>query len=381
MRRVQLAVTHLALLGLGPALPAEGWIGLPRVSWTRSGLRSEHLPFLASRNEWGQEEPEGVPDTLDRDPVNPPEGITLEAWGEITRGAQDLWRRTDRTFPNKLQSPSYVVTTVLNALRHSDEPYRHHGGEVAIRFCSSTNPASNLSPVQMDRYMSDPALPFYHILGEWDEMDTGGALTFDSDGVRAYQQVGIRRADEGWATVNFDLVKEDECWLIQRLWVDDHHQGETEAADLDLFADIANDVMACRFSDYDPAQLVSWLEQSPDPSISAKLVAFYSLCALRANDVPYPNHGAEFTIRFCSPSNVASTLTPSHFSKYLDDPWYRIIGEWEELSMHSQEVDGDSADLVILLKRQGEEEWTSLNWELTRHKSVWLTEKIWVDDV
>ncbi|KAG5183597.1 hypothetical protein JKP88DRAFT_269816 [Tribonema minus] len=273
----------------------------------------------------------------------------------------------------------------------------------------------------MRRYLSDPALPFYRILAEWDEMDTrGGGLSLSASidptstststngdaptadaADSAYQAVLVRRTgDSTWSTVNLQMSREHGCWLIDRLWVDDQSVdpsaraagGAVSGVDggvdasvriADMLADAANEAMGCRFGDYDPVQLVSWLEQDPSEELSPKMVVLNCLCALRAKDIPHRNAGCALTIRFCSPNNAASTLTPAHFAAYLEEPWYQIIAQWSEMAFHSEEMnaDGSEADLVVLLKRQGDAEWTSMNWLLGRYDGLWLTERIWVDDV
>ena len=46
------------------------------------------------------------------------------------------------------------------------------------------------------------------------------------------------------------------------------------------------------------------------------------------------------------------TVTPAHFATYLEEPWYKIIGQWSECAFHSEEINpqGTYADLVVLLK-------------------------------
>lgn len=43
--------------------------------------------------------------------------------------------------------------------------------------------------------------------------------------------------------------------------------------------------------------------------------------ALRRPNEPYPLHGCEVAIRYCSPSNAASRLSPQGFASYLREPW------------------------------------------------------------
>jgi hypothetical protein len=114
----------------------------------------------------------------------------------------------------------------------------------------------------------------------------------------AYAAVLVRRHGASlWSTVNFELAREDGCWLIDRLWVDDKGtEGAAAAAaaavgggggggaaqvaaalcSADLLSEAANEAMGCRFGDYDPAQLVSWLEQEPSEELTPKVRCSYA---------------------------------------------------------------------------------------------------------
>ncbi|CAM9418794.1 unnamed protein product, partial [Choristocarpus tenellus] len=117
----------------------------------------------------------------------------------------------------------------------------------------------------------------------------------------------------------------------------------------ELFNEDGLSIMSCTFSDYEPQDLVSWLETEPDGLFSPKVVALNCLCALRANDVPYKNHGCELTARFCSPTNVASTLTPAHFAQYLSEPWYSIFAEWDDLVFHSESTNEEQTETELVV--------------------------------
>ncbi|CAM9629144.1 unnamed protein product [Phaeothamnion confervicola] len=367
---------------------------------------------------------QSVPDSLTQAET----GLSDAAWECATMATADSWQRMASEYPAPEQSPSVVAVTVLKALRRNDFPYRNHGCEVAIRFSSSRNPASRLLPSEMRSYLHDPKMSFYSILSEWDAMDACGDLRLDLDTRRAALSSPVKRhSDPGWSAVNFDMAKEDGCWLIERLWADDKRGSSlgggdgrgaigrdyagasslgaavagraaatggptmkppavgpvNAAASESLFQEDLLELMGCRFSDYDPAQLVTWLEQRPRPEFSARLVVLNSLLALRANDVPRRNAGTELVSRFCSPDNPASTLTPAHFARYLQEDYYEILTTWDEMSFHSEEVsdDGRTVDTVVLLRRRGEESFTGVNWELSRGEQGWLTDRIWVDDV
>ena len=54
------------------------------------------------------------------------------------------------------------------------------------------------------------------------------------------------------------------------------------------------------------------------------------MAALRTMNEPYPLAGAEVATRYCSPQNRASELSPEVFARYLEDPWYSVLAEWDE---------------------------------------------------
>ena len=127
------------------------------------------------------------------------------------------------------ESPAQVVETVMKALRHADEPYTLHGAEVAVRYCSPTNKASQLSPQAFAAYLREP---WYEILTEWDEMQVEGAS--ESDDVEAFlaerwEQLRtnvadvdtlVRRdGDDSWTIVNFRLSRYNGRWLMDSLTI------------------------------------------------------------------------------------------------------------------------------------------------------------------
>ena len=103
--------------------------------------------------------------------------------------------------------------------------------------------------------------------------------------------------------------------------------------------------------------------------------------ALRAPDEPYTHHGAEVAIRYCSPTNRASRLSPQAFAQYLAEPWYKILTEWEDLDEPLDEpeiVDDDGATISqdVLVRRAGDDSWTIVNWQLSRYSGRWLMDAL-----
>uniref|UniRef100_A0A7S0JII3 Uncharacterized protein n=1 Tax=Calcidiscus leptoporus TaxID=127549 RepID=A0A7S0JII3_9EUKA len=111
--------------------------------------------------------------------------------------------------------------------------------------------------------------------------------------------------------------------------------------------------------------------------------------ALRHANEPYPFHGAEVAVRYCSPTNKASLLSPQVFAAYLKEPWYEILTAWDELDMDEDEDDVEAnlaerweqlrtslADIDVLVRVRGDDSWTVVNWKLSRHNGRWLTDAL-----
>ena len=72
---------------------------------------------------------------------------------------------------------------------------------------------------------------------------------------------------------------------------------------------------------------------------SAGDVVLKVMRAIRKLDDPYPLHGCEVAIRYCSPTNKASQLSPQAFAAYLREPWYAVLTEWDEIQVEGLEED------------------------------------------
>ena len=108
--------------------------------------------------------------------------------------------------------------------------------------------------------------------------------------------------------------------------------------------------------------------------------------ALRKPDDPYPLHGAEVAIRYCSPTNRASQLSPQSFAQYLREPWYAILTEWDEMELEEEDEDEEdedecdgTAEQDVLVKREGDDSWTIVNWQLSKHNGRWLTDSLTIN--
>ena len=81
--------------------------------------------------------------------------------------------------------------------------------------------------------------------------------------------------------------------------------------------------------------------------------------------------------RYCSPLNRASELSPQVFAKYLEDPWYSILVEWDEMQEDEDDFTLDdylsgNGEVEMLVRREGEETFTMVSWDLSLYNGQWL---------
>ena len=138
-------------------------------------------------------------------------------------------------------------------------------------------------------------------------------------------------------------------------------------------------------------------------------------------------------VRYCSPTNKASQLSPQAFASYLREPWceivtsrartrrtqarargpqahrtvravrarrYEILTEWNEFQFEGEaageeeeadELDEDveaalaerweqlrtsNAEIDVLVRVEPDDDWTIVNWRLSRHNGRWLTDAL-----
>ena len=79
-------------------------------------------------------------------------------------------------------------------------------------------------------------------------------------------------------------------------------------------------------------------------SLTLTLTLSKVMAALRTMNEPYPLAGAEVATRYCSPQNRASELSPEVFARYLEDPWYSVLAEWDEKMDDEDEEDEEEED-------------------------------------
>lgn len=156
--------------------------------------------------------------------------------------------------------------------------------------------------------------------------------------------------------------------------VDDDASGEIEFDEFQsLLATINSECHLGKFA--------SDLAKSVREAETASVVVERVMRALRNPDEPYPLHGAEVAIRYCSPRNRASSVSPSTFASYLEEPWYEILLEWDEIEIEDDleaecDLEKNSCSVDVLVKRSEDDSWTIVNWTLSRHNGRWLTDSL-----
>ena len=226
--------------------------------------------------------------------------------------------------PSPALQPREVISNMMTALHRSniDRRYPRFGCEVALRFLAPTNPASRATPEKFASYLSQT---WYQPLLNWGQFRWEGELTLLGQN-EAYQQISVRPApDEPWVSVRWILVRvpyyaTTDMWMVQSVFVQEPDGVETIPQAAGLTGSVTSSAAA----------------NVLDASDSAADVVLKVMNALRHLDEPYPLHGCEVAIRHCSPSNRASRLTPQSFAQYLSEPWYRIMGEWDELELDDE---------------------------------------------
>jgi hypothetical protein len=74
---------------------------------------------------------------------------------------------------------------------------------------------------------------------------------------------------------------------------------------------------------------------------------------LRNPNEPHQHAGAAQAVRYCAPTNRASGLTPESFATYLEEPWYRVMVEWEQMEIDEEadiDVSGNTAEVRSVLR-------------------------------
>ena len=191
------------------------------------------------------------------------------------------------------------------------------------------------------------------------DADGSGAIS-KSELSKAVAALGIARSEAELA----DVVRE----------IDADVSGEIELGEFQaLLAQVDSQCHTGKFA--------ADLAKSVREAETASEVIGKVMRALRHPDDPYPDHGAEVAIRYCSPTNRASSVSPHTFMSYMSEPWYEILGEWDEIEISDDDMDEcdletNARSVEALVKRSDDESWTVVDWVLSRHNGRWLTDSL-----
>jgi len=196
----------------------------------------------------------------------------------------------------------------------------------------------------------------------FDQIDSDGSGSIDHNELAAaVSQLGIARS-------------EDELAAVVTA-VDDDSSGEIE---FDEFKSLLTKVNSeCHTGKFAADLTNSVRELETSGSVVEKVMR-----ALRTPDDPYPLHGSEVAIRYCSPTNGASRVSPSTFATYLAEPHYQILTEWDEMEIEEDgecSLETNACDVDVLVKREGDSSPTVVNWVLSRHNGRWLTDSLTIN--
>lgn len=286
--------------------------------------------------------------------------------------------------PLPTMTPREVIGATMAALHRSnwDTPTAFYGFEVAMRFFAPTHQAKlkNAKPSGFARYVKQPH-KIDMIL--WNEYRFEGELielTSDSGVKEAYQTVSLRNSPtDEWKTSRWKLVQVEfdygttvtpPSWLVEHVFTAE--------------PDTAEDVEFLHPQGVEEPQVLDW-NGVVVPLESPRDVVRNVMKALRKMNEPYELHGAVVATRYCSPRNRASELSPQVFARYLEDPWYSILAEWDEMQFDEDEDDdegeeaaatGSDIELEVLVRREGQESFSIVSWILSSYDGQWLIDSM-----
>uniref|UniRef100_A0A7S4MXM5 Uncharacterized protein n=1 Tax=Prymnesium polylepis TaxID=72548 RepID=A0A7S4MXM5_9EUKA len=283
--------------------------------------------------------------------------------------------------PSPTLEPREVISSVMAALHRSnwDSPTPFYGFEVALRFLAPTHQAKQkkAKPAGFSRFMRQP-----HKVGQisWNEYRFEGPVIelkgAGADGCdEVYQMCSMRASpSEEWMSTRWKLVLSvsdfgeyvsQPQWLVEAVFANE--------------PDTQEDVEFLRSKQPGAG---SEAREADEPRVVVDRV----MHALRRMDEPYPLHGAAMATRYCSPRNRASELNPEVFARYLEDPWYSILVEWDEKA-EDDDDEGDETgcatdtrrctkEVDVLVRRDGEDSYTMVSWELSQYDGNWLIDSL-----
>lgn len=242
---------------------------------------------------------------------------------------------------------------------------------MALRFFAPTHAAKlkRAKPSGFSRFMRQP-----HKVGQlmWSEYRfEGELLTLREDGCEeAYQMVSMRGDDplSKWKSARWKLVKVETdygesvsapTWMVEAVFADE--------------PDTAEDIEFLRA--HTPECAPGAAAAEPPTAVVEKVMR-----ALRRMDEPTPLHGAEMATRFCSPRNRASELSPEVFARYLQDPWYSVLAEWDHFDLDDDFDEADAAagaaSVEVMVRRDADDDAAMVAWELSLYDGQWLIDSL-----
>ena len=88
-------------------------------------------------------------------------------------------------------------------------------------------------------------------------------------------------------------------------------------------------------------------------------------------------------VRYCSPTNGASSLSPEAFAAYLQEPWYQILTQWEEMEIDDDDdidASGNTAEVEVLVRRDPADSFSVVSFQMSRHDARWLVDGLGITE-
>jgi len=247
-------------------------------------------------------------------------------------------------------------------VRHSPDDRPHSQWVVDAVFVSEPDLLRDALPAdEWSRDATVAPLPpgeVQNLFGQFDEAGTG--VVSMASFREAVARLGIARSEEELRGVLSE--------------VDADRSGTIEYDEFENLLTMVNERSAV-------GRLASDLAVVQSGATPAKVVDTV-MRALRQPDEPYPLHGAQVAIRYCSPTNRASQLSPQSFAQYLREPWYAVLTEWDDMQLDEEEEEEEATGVVsqdVLVKRAGDDSWTIVAWKLSKHNGRWLTDSLTIN--
>jgi len=207
--------------------------------------------------------------------------------------------------------------------------------------------------------------------------------TLDADGSG---DISLKELEQAAERLGIGMDSEALARMVERFDLD--ASGGIDIDEFQKLLTYANDAWWTGQAQRDEAGNFAAILTSTTTAESPSQVVETVMRALRQNDEPYKNHGAAVATRYCSPTNRASSLSPEQFGKYLEEPWYRLLLEWDEIQLGDEDDEddedegvedeelGNSVSEEVLVRREGTSSWSIVSFELSRHNGRWLIDSI-----